>query len=208
MLKRKGKNARSHPPPLDCSLWVGGGERTGQDTLVRKMLCNRLVSHPYRFSLRNGAGLSLTTEKHLETNGKRPVDIRIQTKTDPTRNFLQRILDTSHFASVRILVPVPWPAGLSSGAVSLGCQRRPSVLLLFCFGDFYAHLSGQPGHLWPAGSRSLISQQKEAGKSLGLSGRESLVFEEGKAALKMAVLILVQTHQTLVLRRCGAPFPL
>ena len=45
-------------------------------------------------------GLSLITEKHLEMNGKRPGDIRIQRKTGQTRNFSQPILDTRHSASV------------------------------------------------------------------------------------------------------------
>ena len=45
--------------------------------------------------------LSLITERHLEMNGKRLADIRIQTKTDQMKNFLQPILDTSSSAKVR-----------------------------------------------------------------------------------------------------------
>ena len=85
------------------SLRVGGGERTGCKTHSLEKCFNRpaFISHPYRFNERKGVGLSLITEKHSETNGKRLVDIKIQTKTDQTRNFLQPILDTSHSASVR-----------------------------------------------------------------------------------------------------------
>ena len=67
-------------------------------------------------------GLSSITEKHLEMNGKRPVDTRIQRRTGQTRNFSQPILDTRHSASVR---SVPGP-GLGLGSpqwdrASRGC---------------------------------------------------------------------------------------
>lgn len=69
-------------------------------------------------------GLSLITEKHLEMNGKRPADIRIQRRTGQTRNFSKPILDTRHSASVRTGCQGP---GLGLGKSPVG-QGFPWVL--------------------------------------------------------------------------------
>lgn len=140
----------SCPFQFNYSLRVGGGERRGCQTRSLEKCFNRpaFISHPYRFSERRGVGPSLITEKHSEMNGKRLVDIKIQTKTDQTRNFLQPILDTSHSASVRTVHQGPHGAagGLSTRTqFPLGVKGGPQCCCFSPLGLRYTHLNGQEG---------------------------------------------------------------